>query len=380
MKITEIELLTTHMTTSWLTEKVIANPMSIYPEYFEKRTSWYGTLSAGVVVITVENGTQGLGFVGIGKATVAGPMLDKQIRDLALGKNCFDTELIQEQLFRASISYGQGGVAQALISGIYIALWDLKGKLLQQPVYDLLGGATLPCLRPYLTTWDAGALEKFGVRDVKLAMPYGPAHGEEGTRANLQAIEEAQEVIGPDAWVSLDCYMAWDVPYTIEMARRLQGSQVKWIEEPVMPEDVTGYRRIKESVHCMVSGGEHPFTLEGFRHLIEEGRIDLVQPDIYRAGGPTNLKKIGAIAKANGCQLMCHGIGLATFHYMISNGPEVSPRCEFLDTYDSADTPWLFKGEPRPSDGKLVLEDTLGFGYWLDDAAFAPGAKVAPIW
>ena len=95
MKITEIELLTTHMTTSWLTEKVIANPMSIYPEYFEKRTSWYGTLSAGVVVITVENGTQGLGFVGIGKATVAGPMLDKQIRDLALGKNCFDTELIQ---------------------------------------------------------------------------------------------------------------------------------------------------------------------------------------------------------------------------------------------------------------------------------------------
>ena len=338
------------------------------------------TLSAGVVVVKVADGTQGLGFVGGGKASAARPVLDEQLRDLVVGKNCFNTELIQEQLFRASIFYGQGGITQALISGIDIALWDIKGKLLQRPVYDLLGGATRPFLRPYLTTWDAVSLEKFGVRDVKLAMPYGPGHGEEGMRANLEAIEEAQMIIGPDAWISLDCYMAWDIPYTIEMARRLQGSQVKWIEEPVMPEDVIGYRRIKESVHCMVSGGEHTFTLEGFRRLIEEGRVDLVQPDIYRAGGPTNLKKIGAVAKANGCKLMCHGMGLATYHYMISNGPELSPRCEFLDIYDCADAPWLFKGEPRPADGKLVLVDTPGFGYSLDEAAFAPGAQVAPIW
>jgi len=368
------------MASSWLTEKVIANPMSIYPEYFERRSSWYGTLTAGVVVVTVEDGTTGLGFVGGGKASAARPMLDEQLRDLTLGKSCFQTELIQEQLFRASIFYGQGGPAQALISGIDIALWDIQGKLLNRPVYDLLGGATRPYLRPYLTTWDARAMEEFGVRDVKLAMPYGPSHGEHGMRANLKAIEEAQQVIGPDAWLSLDCYMAWDVPYTIEMARRLQGSQVKWIEEPVMPEDVQGYRRIGESVHCMISGGEHTFTLEGFRRLIEEGRIDLVQPDIYRAGGPTNLKKIGAIAKASGCQLMCHGIGLATYHYMISNGPELSPRCEFLDIYDCGEAPWLFTGEPRPVEGKLFLESGPGFGYSLDQRALVAGAQVAPIW
>lgn len=380
MKIKSVELRTVPMTTSWLTDQVIANPMAIYPEYFKTRTSWYRTLSAGVVTVTTEDGTQGHGFVGGGKASAAVPMLDEQLRDLLVGKNCFQTELIQEQLFRASIFYGMGGPVQALISGIDIALWDIKGKLLGRPVYDLLGGATRPFLRPYLTSWDASSLEKFGIRDIKLALPYGPAHGAEGMRANLKAVEEAEKLIGPGGWISLDCYMALDVPYTIELARRLRDHPVKWIEEPVMPEDIRGYRKIKDSVHCMVSGGEHTFTLEGFRRLIEEGGIDIVQPDIYRAGGPTALKKVAALAKANNCRLMCHGIGLATYHFMISNGVEVSPRCEFLDIFQGSESGWLFDGEPQPRNGQLTLDDKPGFGYSLNESAFEPGATVAPIW
>lgn len=380
VKITAVDMRCAPMTSSWLTERVIANPMSIYPEYAERRSSWYRQMSAGVVTVTVEDGTQGFGFVGGAKATAASVVLDEQVRDLVVGKDSFDTELIAEQLYRATIFYGQGGIAQDLLSGIDIALWDVKGKLSGRPVYDLLGGKTSQALRPYLTSWDAAALEEFGIRDVKIAMPYGPAAGEEGMRANEQLVADTRDLVGSEGFIALDCYMAWDVPYTIEMVRRLGDYGIAWVEEPVMPDDIDGYRRIGDAVDCMVTGGEHTFTLEGFRRLIEDGRVDIVQPDIYRAGGPTVLKKVAALARANGCKLICHGVGLATYHFLISNGPDVSPRCEYLDIYAGNSQEWVLDGEPRPKDGQLVLPDGPGFGYRLNEGAFTEGATVAPIW
>jgi L-alanine-DL-glutamate epimerase-like enolase superfamily enzyme len=380
MRIVAVDLRTAPMANNWLTDRVIANPMSQYPEYQPSRSLWYREMSAGLVEITVEDGTRGHGFVGGGKAAAAAVVLDEQVRDLVVGKDCFQTELISEQLYRATVMYGIGGIAADLMSGIDIALWDLKGKLLQRPVYDLLGGRTRDHLRPYLTSWDAKALDEFGIRDVKVAMPFGPAAGEEGMRENEKVVAAARESVGSDGFIALDCYMAWNVPYAVEMARRLRDLRIAWIEEPVMPEDIDGYRRIRDSVECMVTGGEHTYTLEGFRRLIEEGGVDIVQPDIYRTGGPTVLKKVAALAKAFGRQLICHGVGMATYHFLISNGPEVSPRCEYLDIQAGSTTGWVLTGEPRPRDGRLELPDVPGFGYEVNEAAFAPGARVSPIW
>lgn len=380
MKIKSVDLLVTVMAGNWLTERVIANPMSIYPQYAERRSSWYRTQSAGVVVVTVDDGTVGYGFVGGAKASACIAMLNEQVRDLIVGKSCFDTELVSEQIYRATIMYGQGGAAACLASGIDIALWDLKGKLLGRPVYDLLGGRTQEALRPYLTSWDAELLEKYGIRDVKVAMPFGPGAGEEGKRANERLVASTREAIGPDGFIALDCYMAWDVPYTIEMARRLKDYGIHWIEEPVMPEQVLSYRRIVDSVDCMVTGGEHSYTLESLRRLIVDGGVDIVQPDIYRAGGPTVLKKVAALAKAYGRQLICHGVGLPTYHFMISNGPDVSPRCEFLDIYAGSDAGWVLNDEPAPIGGVLEVSDAPGFGYTLNERVFAEHLPVSPIW
>lgn len=380
MKITDVELRHAPMAASWLTERVIANPMSIYPEHVERRSSWYGTMSAGVVTVWLEDGTAGHGFVGSGKATASACVLDEQVRNLVVGKSCFDTELISEQIRRATIYYGRGGIVGSLISAIDIALWDAKGKILGRPVYELLGGKAQDVLLPYLTAWDATTVAELGVRDVKIAMPYGPAHGREGMLRNVDVVQQATEVVGDQSWIALDCYMAWDVPYTIEMARLLEGYNIAWIEEPVPPEDYEGYRRISESVHCAVSGGEHLFTLESFDRLIGEGNVDIVQPDIYRAGGPSALAKIAALAKAAHRRMMCHGIGLATYHFMICLGRDVAPRCEYLDIQASAEAPWLFTPEPRPQDGTLQLTDAPGFGYELNESALSSPGGVTPVW
>jgi L-rhamnonate dehydratase len=91
------------MAGSWLTDSVIANPMSIYPEYWERRSSWFRTMSAGIIEVILEDGVSGCGFIGGGKASAAVAVLDEQMRDLIVGRSVFETELIQEQLYRASI-------------------------------------------------------------------------------------------------------------------------------------------------------------------------------------------------------------------------------------------------------------------------------------
>ncbi len=380
MKITSVEMHVAPMSDSWLTDKIVANPMSRYPEYFEQRSSWFGRMTAGVVEITAEDGTVGYGFVGGGRANAARTILDDQFRSMLVGKNCFDSELIFDQLTRASVFFGHGGIPMAAISGIDIALWDLKGKLMGKPVYDLLGGKGTEDLSPYLTTWSPRAIEEFGINDVKIAVPFGPSHGEAGAKRNEIIVSEARELIGDEGFIALDCYMAWDVPYTIEMAKRLSPYQIAWIEEPVMPEDIDGYKRISDAVSCRVSGGEHSFTLPQFARLIGEGGIDLVQPDIYRAGGITGLRRIASIARAHNVELICHGVGSPTYHFLIANGPVLSPRCEYLDIYDGGSASWVLTDDPRPKDGRLALSSSPGFGYEINREAFEEGATVAPIW
>jgi L-rhamnonate dehydratase len=381
MRIRDLRCHVTRMAGSWLTETVVANPMSIYPEYWARRSSWFQTMSAAVIEVILEDGTSGFGFVGGGKGSAAAVILDEQFRALVVGRSVFETELIQEQLYRASMFYGRGGMTQAAISGIDIALWDAQGKLLGQPVYNLLGGRTRERLRAYYTGNDPQALHDFGIRDMKIAIPYGPAHGEEGMVKNEAAVARARDVLGADAFIALDIYMSWDVPYTLKMYERLRHYRIAWLEEPVLPDDYDGYRRIRDAVDTMVTGGEHEYTLAGFRRLIEAGCVDIVQPDIYRAGGPTALKKIAALAQAHHVKLVCHGIGSPTYHFLSTNGPELTPFVEYVDIYRSATKTWVLTDDPRPQNGELTLSDKPGFGYDLNPAAFGEHAEpVTPIW
>src|ERR1039458_2247298 len=184
MKITDIVAHVTNMASSWLTESVISNPMSQYPKYWEKRSSWYLQQSCAVIEVILENNTRGYGFVGGAKGSAIPALLAEQIKSLVVGCSVFDTALIQEQLLRATVFYGRGGLVQCLISGIDLALWDAKGKLLKQPVYNLIGGKGQEALEVYYTGNDPAALAEFGLKRMKIAMPYGPPHGESGMKKN----------------------------------------------------------------------------------------------------------------------------------------------------------------------------------------------------
>jgi L-alanine-DL-glutamate epimerase-like enolase superfamily enzyme len=366
------------MSFSWLSEGLIANPMSIYSAYRQKRSSWFGPMAAAVIEIQTSNGLRGLGTVGGGKGKLARPIIEEQFRNLLVGQNPFNIELLWEQMFRASQFYGRRGAVIEVMSGVDIALWDLAGKAAEQPVYNLLGGRTRERIPVYVTGNLTERHLAAGFRDVKLAVPHGPADGREGLRKNVELVEKTRQLIGPDGDIMLDCYMALDVPYTIQLAKAVADYEVLWIEEPVPPDQIDSYRRIKDAVpDILITGGEHEYTRYGFRGLIEKKAVDILQPDIYRAGGISELKKIAAMASAYNLPVIPHGVGAPTYHFVISTNN--APRAEFVDIYAQGGRP-ILKGEPEPKGGCIELSAAPGFGYDLDEEILAGKASAALIW
>jgi len=377
MKISSVRVHTASMSHSWLTETLIAHPLAQWSAYREKRTSWFGVMSAGVVEIETDAGLTGLGFIGGGKAKAARAIIDDQFSQLLLGQDPADIERLWEQMYRASVMYGRRGVAIEAISGIDLALWDLLGKACGQPVYKLIGGQTKDRLPAYVTGNLTERHLAEGFRDVKIALPHGPADGEDGLRGNEEIMRRTREFVGPDGDIMLDCYMALTVPYAIELVLRLQPYRLRWIEEPLLPDDIDGLLRIKDATGVAISGGEHEYTRFGFRELIERRALDLLQPDIYRAGGLTELRKIAAMASAYHLPVIPHGVGAPTYHFVMAT-PN-SPKAEFVDVFAQGGE-LMLEGEPIPKNGFIELPATPGFGYRLNQRALTGEARIAPIW
>jgi len=377
MRITAVRAYPISMTSSWLNEAQVANPMSIYPQYKARRSSWYGPMTSAVVEVKTDNDISGLGVVGCGRGRLAPVIIEDQLKNLLIGRDPFDIELLWEQMFRASQFYGRKGAVIAVISGIDLALWDIVGKALGQPVYRLVGGKTKEKIPAYVTGNLTERHLQEGFRHVNLALPYAPADGPEGFHKTLEMVERTRTLVGPDGDIMLDCYMALDVPYAIRLAKELLAYKVLWMEEPVPPDLPDSYRQIKDAVpEMMITGGEHEFTRYGFRDLIEKRAVDILQPDIYRAGGMSELKKIAAMASAYGLPVVPHGVGAATYHFVASTSN--CPRAEFVDIFAQGGRS-ILRGEPEPKNGYVELSDAPGFGYEIDEELISGKASAALI-
>ena len=165
-----------------------------------------------------------------------------------------------------------------------------------------------------------------------------------------------------------DAWMAWDVPYTLAMARRIEPHRVRWIEEPVLPDQVAGYAEIRRASPVPIAGGEHEYTRWGIHRLLEVGAVDVLQPDVAWAGGITEMLKICALASTYGIPVVPHGHSVpATIHLVAALPESVTPLLEYLVKWNEVHQ-FFLREQVRPVNGWVAVPETPGLGIELDES------------
>lgn len=367
----------------WQQQKTVRgpSPMSCFPARGDG-WSWY-TWPQGVIVVrlTLSDGTTGIGYSedGIGAATT---MVNAHLGRIATGLDAHATEQVWEQMYRSSIVYGRKGAAIEAISAIDIALWDALGKHHGVPVYQLLGGATGHAIRAYASKVqpddDLNEVRRMardykdrGYSGVKANWPYGPADGRRGLVANLRYIEAIRDELGDEIDLMSDAYMGWDRAFATEMIRHLGPFGLRWVEEPLIPDDIAGHAQLRDLGVVQIATGEHEFTRYGFQQLLDAGAADVLQPDVHRVGGVTEMRRICQMASGSSVDVIPHVYSAATLHVVLSQ-----PNCGWIEHLTNPSY-WgldqrvdpLFLGEPKVIDGRPELPTDPGIGLTINTQA-----------
>ncbi len=393
MKITNVKVVNLVITRAegiarFTRERRCIGPMEPYEEYAENKDMWQGTKDfiVPMVVISTDEGVEGYGFCGGGTAAVK-VIIDNQYKNYLMGADPFDTEALWDQMFRGSVNFGRKGGAIDAISGVDVALWDIKGKALGVPVYKLLGGKTKNKVKMYASNlhpsdlhnpdYDLLAREaedyvKQGYTAMKQRACAGPREGRKGMKRNELLVRTVREAIGDDFDIMIDAYMGWaDVNYAIEMINRLEKYSLTWVEEPLMPDDLEGYACLRSKVRTPIAAGEHEFTRFGAKELIKNRLVDIIQLDVRRAGGITETKKIAGMAEAFGMPYIPHLAYPETLHLVVSC--PMSKWAEDISAIPSWEeaqggfTDAYILGAPKVKNGYIELdENKSGFGIKLN--------------
>ncbi len=358
------------------------NPMDLLalPQSSMKTFTFHGWL-----IVEVESDD---GQVGIGNAALA-PLVTKQVIDeyltpLLIGADPWDIEFLWQHMYRKTMAFGRKGIGMAAISAVDIALWDLLGKAAKQPVYRLLGGRTkqrIPVYasRLYSTPLDTLAAEASrykaeGYKAMKLRFGWGPVDGATGMQKNIDLVRTVRETVGDGIDVMADAYMGWTLDYAKRMLPMLEPFNLRWLEEPVIPDDLRGYAELKSYHSVPIAGGEHESTIYGFRELLEAHALDYIQFDTNRVGGISQARKISALAEAFSVPVIPHAGQMHNFHVVMASLN--SPMAEFFPPVDvevGNELFWyIFDGEPKPTDGFIDLDDSVpGLGITINEERLA---------
>ena len=357
-----------------------ANPLDVLnlPEASMQTFAFHGWL---VIEIFTDDG-----LVGIGNAALA-PQVTKQVIDLHLkplliGKDPWDIEFLWQLMYRKTMAFGRRGLGMVAISAVDIALWDILGKSAKQPVYRLLGGRTKPRIPVYASRLysvelsevaaEAKRYKTEGYKAMKLRFGWGPTDGAAGMHRNLDLVRTVRETVGDGIDVMADAYMGWSLDYAKRMLPLLEPFQLRWLEEPVIPDDVHGYAELKSYGRIPIAGGEHEFTAYGFRDLLEARALDYIQFDTNRVGGLTQARKVAALAEAYSVPVIPHAGQMHNYHVVMASLN--SPMAEYFPVVDvevGNELFWyIFNGEPKAKDGFIDLDESIpGLGLTINEAA-----------
>jgi L-rhamnonate dehydratase len=333
------------------------------------------------------------GLAGIGNAALA-PQLTKQVIDLYLkpiliGADPWETEFLWQHMYRKTMAFGRKGIAMAAISAVDIALWDILGKSAKQPVYRLLGGRTKPRIPVYASRLyasplnelaaEAGRYKDEGYKAMKLRFGWGPNDGAAGMKHNVDLARTVRETIGDEIDLMADAYMGWTLDYAKRMLPLLEPLNLRWLEEPLIPDDIHGYAELRRNGRIPIAGGEHEFTIYGFRELLEARAVDYIQFDTNRVGGISQARKVAALAETYSVPVIPHARQMHNYHVVMAslNSP-MAESFPVVDVEVGNELFWyIFDGEPRAKDGFVDLnENVAGLGLSINEKAVVENFEI----
>ncbi|TRX57994.1 mandelate racemase/muconate lactonizing enzyme family protein [Thalassomonas sp. M1454] len=339
-----------------------------------------------IVEVITDTGVSGWGEC-YGPAEVIQTAVEKFYSPKVIGMDPISTEMIWHHMWRASLDFARGGVMMAAMSGIDMALWDLKGKLLGLSVSELMGGRcrdTVPC---YAT----GMYFQDMPEDVllKVLVEEACVYSEQGFKAmkikvgknpefDIKLIELMRKAL-PNTILAADSNHAYDLPEAINVAKALEDNDYIWFEEPLSPEHPAQFKQLQETTRVAIATGECEQTRFGFKKLLEQGGVQLVQADLAYCGGPSEALKIRTIASAQGLNMIPHVWGtqlnLAAATHFLATAYSEPGRAEskplFLE-YDRTENPLrdeLYSVNVEVRNGSAIVPTGVGLGVEINENA-----------
>jgi len=324
------------------------------------------------VHLITDEGLEGLGLGG--GAQAARVLIEKTLKPLLIGQDPLHLEKIWEDLFWVVRGVGRKGLAFCAISALDIALWDLKAKFFNVPLYQLLGpytesvpiygsGGWTHFSLDELVAEQTGYVER-GMKSVKMKVGKDFGRSEQEDVRRLAAVRQA---VGDEIEVLIDANNGYYAKQAIRMARAFEPYRVGWFEEPVLADDIEGLAAVARAIDIPVATGEHEYTKYGFKELIARGGADIVQPDVGRVGGVTEWLKVAHLAHAFNLPVAPHAYQLVHLHLACAT-PNLR-IVEYLGVVEAADKV-MYKEFPPSKDGLWSpYPDRPGLGLELDPEA-----------
>ena len=347
-------------------------------EYSERRIC--------IVKVTSDTGHVGWGE-GYGPAGIVEAGI-KHLTPFVIGKNPLENERIWGIMYRRTLDFSRSGILVSAISALDVAIWDLKGKILEQPVHLLLGGKKRESITPYAT----GMYFTYCDDQPELLADEAKRYTELGYKAmkmkvglsieeDVENVKRVRQAIGTGVKLMIDANHAYNLREAIHLARAVEPYDIYWFEEPISPEYYDQYAELRARTSIPIAGGECEYLRFGFQALLKSRSVDIAQPDICGTGGLTEAKRIANLASVYGVEVIPHtwgtGIALSAAAHFISNldtlpGRLQAPNC-FIE-YDRTEnrlreevttTSLVFR------DGEFTIGDEPGLGVTINEEALS---------
>ncbi|MEW5975216.1 MAG: mandelate racemase/muconate lactonizing enzyme family protein [Acidobacteriota bacterium] len=336
-----------------------------------------------IVKVITDAGISGIGEVDslplAAKGVIESPFSHTTacgLRELILGEDPFETEKIWYKMYRGNIYGGRRGVGVHAMSGIDLALWDIKGKALGLPVWKLLGGGFHQRIRcyasvlfgqtPEATRLLASRLKDRGFTAVKFG--WDPMGRDRDTDVAL--VREARRGLGSGPDLLIDAGLVWDAKTALQRAQAFSEYDIFWLEEPLRPDDYEGYRRLAEATEVRIAAGEEESNRASFLDLMDKGKIDVVQVDLTRCGGFTEARKIASLAEDRGLPCVNHGfttyINVAAALHFLASIPN-SFILEYVAEEETTLRDLLTRQNFTAGEGYVNVPDEPGLGVELNE-------------